>query len=54
MGLLLDVTNIASVALDRVTVMVSFCSTMESLIREKLMFWDVVPALNESVPLASV
>ena len=33
---------------------VSASSTMESFTIEKLIFCDVVPALNESVPLASV
>ena len=52
--LLLDVTNIASVGLDRVRVIVSANSTIPSSTREKLIFCDVVPALNDSVPLANV
>ena len=53
--MLLDVTNIASVGLDKVMVIVSASlSTMESFTIVKLIFCDVVPALNDSVPLANV
>ena len=52
--MLFDVTNIASVGLDKVMVIVSASSTMESFTIEKLIFCDVVPALNDSVPLANV
>ena len=52
--MLFDVTNIASVGLDKVMVIVSASSTMESFTIEKLIFCDVVPALNDSVPFASV
>ena len=53
--LLLDVTNIASVGLDKVRVIVSASlSAMESFTIVKLIFCDVIPALNDSVPFANV
>ena len=52
--MLLDVTNIDSVGLDKVMVIVSSPSLTPSATIEKLIFCDVVPALNDSVPFAKV
>ena len=47
--MLLDVTNIASVGLDKVRIIVSASlSTIVSFTIVKLIFCDVVPALNDN------